>query len=107
MESALDMYRNRVTELPACDSAFLTEAMARYRAGDESAARDISGRCLGLALRLAEEVARKQSSVEIIDAIQEANRGLWLAITTFSGNDLPEFISYAQERIQERLTVLE
>ncbi len=106
METALDTYRNQVTRLPLCDATFFAEAMARYRARDESAARDISGRCLRVALRLGEERARQLGSPDILDAVQEANRGLWKAITTFAGNDVDEFLTYAQARIQEHLPAL-
>jgi hypothetical protein len=106
METPLEIYKHHLTNLPACDAAFFAEALARYRAGDESAARDISGRCLGLALRLGEERARELGSAAILEVVQEANRGLWKAITTFAGNDLDEFLLYARERIQERLAVL-
>ena len=57
METPLEMYRSRLASLPVCDAAFFAEALARYRAGDESAARDISGRCLAIALQLGEERA--------------------------------------------------
>jgi DNA-directed RNA polymerase specialized sigma24 family protein len=106
METPLEIYRRHLADLPACDAAFFAEALARFRAGDESAARDISARCLGLALRLGEERARELGSVEALEVVQEANRGLWEAITTFPGNDLEEFLLYAQERMQQRLAVL-
>jgi uncharacterized protein YcaQ len=106
METSLEIYRHRLANLPACDAEFFADALARYRAGAESAARDISGRCLGLALRLGEDRARELGSVETLEAVQEANRGLWKAITTFAGNDLEEFHRYARECIQERLAAL-
>jgi hypothetical protein len=104
--SSLEIYRRRLATLPACDAAFFTEALARYRAGDEGAARDISGRCLGLALRLGEERAQELGSIETLEAVQEANRGLWNAIATFTGSDLEEFLRHARECIEERLSAL-
>jgi DNA-directed RNA polymerase specialized sigma subunit len=106
METPLDIYRQKVTKLPACDADFFADAIARYRAGDESAARDISSRCLGIALRMGEERSQTLGSAEILEAVQEANRGLWKAIKTFPGNDLEEFLRYAQECIHEHLTAL-
>src|SRR5690242_20082749 len=44
METPLEIYRRHLADLPACDAEFFAEALTRYRAGDESAARDISGR---------------------------------------------------------------
>src|SRR5579862_9284924 len=58
METPLDIYRRVVGEQPACDAPFFSEALSRYRAGDEQAAREISGRCLRFALAIAEEHAR-------------------------------------------------
>src|SRR5205814_3175785 len=86
METSLEIYRGCVAKLPACDAEFFSEALARYRAGDERAARDISGRCLGLALRLGEERSHELGSTETLEAVQEANRRLWKSITTFAGN---------------------
>ncbi len=76
METSLEIYRRHLAKLPACDADFFADALARYRAGDESAARDISGRCLHLALQHGEERAHELGSIEILEAVQEANRGL-------------------------------
>src|SRR5689334_18395181 len=55
METPLETYRRIVDVQPACDAAYFSGAIARYRAGDERAAREISGRCLRFALAVAEE----------------------------------------------------
>src|SRR5207247_1326247 len=57
METALESYRRIIAEQPTCDDRFFAQALARYRAGDESAAREISGSCLRIALQLAERHA--------------------------------------------------
>src|SRR5262249_36884810 len=67
VESHLESYRRHLASLPACDAAFFGEALTRYRAGDEAAAREISGRCLVLALRLGEERAREVGSLETLE----------------------------------------
>ena len=107
MEPALDTYRHLVAEQPACEARFFAQALAEYRAGDESAARKLSASCLRLALKYAEEQAANGSgSVPIFDLIQEANAGLMEAITTFPGEEMQEFLRYAHERMQQRLAVL-
>jgi hypothetical protein len=105
METALEIYRQHLAGVPACDAEFFVQALARYRGGDDAAARDISGRCLSMALQLGEERARELGAVAILEVVQEANHGLWKAITTFSGKDFDEFQRYARECIEKRLAV--
>jgi DNA-directed RNA polymerase sigma subunit (sigma70/sigma32) len=105
METALETYRRVIASQPTCNDSFFTESLARYRSGDESAARDISGSCLRLALQLVEHHSADPASPSF-DAIQEANAGLMDAITTFAGDDLHDFLRYAQDRIQQRLAAL-
>ena len=85
METPLETYRRVVSQQPACEPQFFSEALSRYRAGDESAARSISGSCLRLALAIAEEHSKEAPSSPLLDVIQEANAGLMEAITTFAG----------------------
>jgi DNA-directed RNA polymerase sigma subunit (sigma70/sigma32) len=105
METALEIYRRVIAAQPTCDEVFFSEALVRYRAGDQAAARDISGRCLRMALQLAEGHAADPAAPSF-DAIQEANAGLMEAITTFAGGNLQDFLHYAQVRIEQRLTSL-
>jgi DNA-directed RNA polymerase sigma subunit (sigma70/sigma32) len=105
MATALETYRRVIAAQPTCNDSFFTEALARYRAGNESAARDISGSCLRLALQIVETHSPDPASPSF-DAIQEANAGLMEAITTFGGDDFQDFLHYAQERIQQRLAAL-
>jgi DNA-directed RNA polymerase sigma subunit (sigma70/sigma32) len=107
METALETYRRVVAEQPACDAVSFAEALARYRAGDDSAARAISGSCLRVALKVAEDQACDSRALPLFDRIQEANAGLMDAIATFPGSSLAEFLSYALERMHQRLAVLE
>jgi len=103
METPLELYRQQLSTLPPCDPAFFADALNRYRAGDTSAAREISGRCLRLALVLGEDRARQLGAADVLDMIQEANRGLWKAVTTYAGNDLDDFLRFANDCIQEQL----
>src|SRR5258708_1181621 len=98
METALEIYRRPIAVQPTCDDSFFAEALARYRAGNESAARDISGSWLRLALQVVEGHSADAASPSF-DAIQEANAGLMEAITTFAGDDLQDFLQHAHERI--------
>src|SRR5438067_3295642 len=88
METPLEIYRRVVGEQPACDAPFFSEALFRYRAGNEQAAREISGRCLRFALAIAEEHAKGEPALPLLDVVQEANVGLMEAITAYSGDDL-------------------
>jgi DNA-directed RNA polymerase sigma subunit (sigma70/sigma32) len=106
METPLETYRRVVAEQPTCDPPFFVEALSRYRSGDGSAARSISGSCLRFALALAEERAREAPTLDLFDVIQEANAGLMEAITTFPGAELHDFLDYARGRIQRRIADL-
>jgi DNA-directed RNA polymerase specialized sigma subunit len=106
METPLEIYRRVVAEQPACDAPFFSAALSRYRAGDEQAAREISGRCLRFALAVAEEHAKGALSLPLLDMVQEANVGLMEAITAYSGDDLDDFMDYARLRIQRRVAAL-
>jgi DNA-directed RNA polymerase sigma subunit (sigma70/sigma32) len=106
METPLETYRRVVSEQPACDAQFFSEALSRYRAGDEAAGRTISGSCLRLALAIAEDRSREAPSLPLFDVIQEANAGLMEAIATFSGGELQEFLAHARQRIERRIAVL-
>jgi DNA-directed RNA polymerase sigma subunit (sigma70/sigma32) len=104
--SALDTYRQHVLAQPTCEAQWFAQALVRFRGGDEAAAREISARCLQVALRFAEDRAACLSSHPLFDLIQEANAGLMVAIRTFDGHSLAEFLTHAEEQMNQRLLVL-
>ena len=106
METALETYRKLIDEQPTCDDVLFTNALAQFRSGDEAGARAISGSCLRLAMRIAECRAADFAEWPLLDVIHEANAGLYQAITAFPGSDLHDFLLFAEEKIDERLTVL-
>jgi DNA-directed RNA polymerase sigma subunit (sigma70/sigma32) len=106
MTTPIETYRRVVGEQPTCDAPFFADALSRYRAGDESAARLISGSCLRFALAIAEERTKAVPALALLDAIQEANAGLMEAITTFPGDDLHDFMEHARLRIHQRIDAL-
>src|SRR5438105_4336091 len=101
MDTPLEMYQNAISEVPDLTEQSFNDALNRYRTGDEAAARDISGGCLRLAMGIAEKYARKYSGHDLLDLIQDANGGLFLAVTTFKGDDLQQFLRYTEEKIHE------
>ena len=105
METALEAYRRIVADQPICDERLFAEALARYRSGEESAARVISASFLRLALEMAEPRSAGGES-RLFDLIQEANAGLMEAIADFTGGNLQEFLPFARDRIERRLTIL-
>lgn len=106
MESPLETYRQHVLGQPICEAQWFAAALGRFRGGDEAAAKEISARCLHVALRFAEDRAVSLPSHSMFDLIQEANAGLMQAVTTFDGGDLPEFLRFAEEQMNQRLLVL-
>jgi DNA-directed RNA polymerase sigma subunit (sigma70/sigma32) len=106
METPLETYRRIVAEQPVCEANWFADALGQYRAGDEAAARNISGSCLRFALQMAEERAADTRNCQLFDLIEEANGGLMEAITTYNGSDFGEFLQFAQQKITDRLNVL-
>jgi DNA-directed RNA polymerase sigma subunit (sigma70/sigma32) len=106
MDTPVETYRRIVGAQPTCDPPFFAAALSGHRAGDESAARRLCGSCLRFALAVAERHAQEASTLSLLDVIQEANAGLMEAITTFPGDDLDDFLKYADLRIRQRLAVL-
>ena len=106
MESSLETYRQHVLGQPICEAQWFAAALGRFRGGDGAASREISARCLHLALRFAENRAVLLPTYPLFDLIQEANAGLMQAVTTFEGTDLPEFLRFAEEQMNQRLLVL-
>jgi hypothetical protein len=103
VESALELYRQKVSELPACEEPWFSGTLQRLRSGEEDQVREISGRCLHLALALAEARAGKRDEAELFDQIQEANAALLESIHSFKGTGWDEFRRHAEQTITRRL----
>jgi DNA-directed RNA polymerase sigma subunit (sigma70/sigma32) len=106
MQTVLENYRRFVAEQPVCDGVFFAEALGRARAGDVNAARDICGRCLRFALAAADERVKAAPSPPLFDVIEEANLALMEAITTYAGDDVQDFMTYARLRMEQRVAAV-
>ena len=106
MDTDLGEYRRVVDQQPACDEAWFAERLTRLRSGDEAAGREISGSCLRLALRLAEEMPNPPASWSLLDLIQEANAGLVEGLASFTGTSAADFLQHARQTITRRLDSL-
>jgi DNA-directed RNA polymerase sigma subunit (sigma70/sigma32) len=106
MESELEIYRRLISAQPACEDSWFTDALAKYRAGDEAAGRTISGSCLRLAMQIAEARAAEFGTLSVLDVVQEANVGLMDALKSFTGSCSAEFLTHATQVIHQRLQSL-
>lgn len=103
MNAQLQDYRTQIHELPECADSWFPEALTRYRAGDEEARRQILGSCLRVALQLAEERRGPDSTDDVFDLIEEANRGVTQALRTFSGTSAEDFLRHVTDTVNARL----
>lgn len=103
MESSIEKYKSRLTEVPELDDAWFRPALSRARAGDEDEARRICGSSLSLALSLAEEFVAENSDAELLDVVQDANDLLVNAIARFEGDCVLDFRKFASAHIAYHL----
>ena len=102
MNAALESYRNQVCGLPELEDHWFPEALTRARQGDDEARRRILGCGLKTALQIAEE-EREEKDLETLDLVEEANRGLTKALTTFQGSTAEEFLRHATGTIRTHI----
>lgn len=90
----------------ACVDPWFGAQFAAYRAGDETAWRAISGRCLRLVLRIAKRTWKPGTRLSALDLVQEGNWELVRTIRGFPGGTAEKFLREVNERVAQRLTLL-
>src|SRR5688572_26948764 len=101
MSQTLDYYRSVIEQQPHCDDAWLTERLARTRAGDDTARREILGSYLRLALTCVQTTSL--SEVDPSELIEEANAGLEEGLRAFRGQTTAELEACLRQHVQARL----
>lgn len=103
----MDLYRAKIADVPKYQDPAFGDLLRQFRAGDEAAGRAITGGHLGMALALVETLPEPPAGLKPIDAVQEANAGLWEALVTFPGATADEFADHARRAVMTWLANLE
>ncbi len=106
MSDWLDQYRAIIEQQPTCEEAWFQDRWRLCQAGDEMAAREISGSCLRFALQIAQARAADFPQYHLLDVVEEANAGLMNAVQSFRGGNKDDFVRFAEVCIQQRLGTL-
>ena len=103
--SPMEMYERAVGSMPSVsDEYWLAEQLAKCRAGDETALRQISERCLAMVLEIAKNAGGGTlADDQLLDAVQEGNAALINAIGEFRGSTTVEFVSQIANVVQARV----
>ena len=108
MTALVARYREHLSSTPSDRSERLfAERLARFRRGDESGWREISGSYLLLVLDWVESLPELPNGLAIDDAIQESNAGLVDAIHSFTGATSDEFWMHAQRTMFDRMNAID
>jgi hypothetical protein len=99
----LDQYKAMLRALPPRDDREFAGVLARYRAGNEQAGREITGSFLRHALDTAERIAEETGKPLPKAVLEHANAGLVDALESFTGASSEEFARHAEECIRRRL----
>jgi DNA-directed RNA polymerase sigma subunit (sigma70/sigma32) len=90
----------------ACVDPWFTVQLAKYRAGYESARRNISGSCLRLVFDTANRKWKPDCPISFLDLVQEGNVVLMRTIKKFRGSTADEFLDELRTRLEYELTFL-
>jgi hypothetical protein len=107
MQTPLEMYEsglNSVTDV--CADPWFTEQLALLQAGDEQAARSISGSCLQLVLDIAKRRWGSKCALSFLEFVEEGNIVLWKTIKRFSGSSAQEFLQQLTQKVESWYTIL-
>lgn len=85
MDDWLEQYQGQIEQQPTCEETWFQEQWRNSQSGNEAAGRNISGSCLRLALRIAQQRAVQFPERDLVDFVEEANAGLMEAVLSFGG----------------------
>jgi DNA-directed RNA polymerase specialized sigma subunit len=93
MNDPIERYMSLIAQIPdGLPDPWFAEQMARCRAGDEAALRQLSERCLKRVLTLAKKHWRADGPTSWLDTVQVGNAVLVKAIRECSANKAEEFL---------------
>ncbi len=107
MDSSIALYESQVCAITdVCADPWFSRQLAAHRGGDEFAWRLISGSCLHQVLNIAKQKWRRESSLGLLELVQEGNVVLVRTIRIFKGNTAAEFLGELTKQVESRLTLL-
>lgn len=100
--SALSVYKQQILLQPPLDDSWLAAALARFRAGDETAYWQIAGSCMQPVLEL---VCRNRTGNEddFFDLVQEANVAVVEILPQFQGEQTEQLLAHIEHAVLHRL----
>jgi hypothetical protein len=104
----LDLYLARIDACPTLDDSWFPEALARMRAQDASARREICASLLRIAFALSNrefllDHGANGSAGLLLDYIQEANVGIAEGLETFAGDTTAELLQHVETHVTRAL----
>lgn len=104
-QSLADIYELAIQpRVGAVDEVWFAEQFRRCRAGDHTAVRRISERCLAKVLEIAKsECGRLNAGEHLLDALQVGNAALVDAITQCHGGEFNEFSRHMATTVRNQI----
>jgi hypothetical protein len=104
--SPIQTYRSALGGQPPCADPWFADTLSRWRAGDDGAWREISGRCLARVLDAVERRFPDRGEEALLDLVQDANAALVRAIKSFPGTSATDFFAHLDRELGRELDVL-